>query len=420
MTACCCLALLLGLLVFLPGVGRAWVPSQKEDLPIVVTDEPQLDVKPGGLDFGVLSPGQNATVRMEITNAGKGVLRWQSQASPRRVGPAPTTRYISLSNKESRHTGAYKTKSLYQEVLELSGRWAEQDGLPVILPGGGLRFQFVGTGIVLHYVRDVGAGRYAVYVDQIFITEIDAQGETRERIRMLLADFLPRGLHTLTLVGKEGQGILDGFEILGIPDMKRPAHGTLTVLPRSGLTTREIDYVSIEVSTSRLEPGIYADTLVFTSNGGEAVIPVSFEVVAEESPKILDVFRYTAGNDSFLTSNPQADAEVIRLRRYTKEGIAFRLFPPGTPGTVEFYRWYNPVKKCHYYTYNRNDLQRMDRNYLLEGSIGNIATTRLRKTKELYRWFNPTSRYYFYTTDNRGEGAEKRGYRFDGIAGYVR
>jgi hypothetical protein len=383
-------------------------------------EEPQMEIQPRRLDFGALSPGQSATMRVEITNAGKGVLRWRSQTLPRRGFPAPTTRYIALANKESRHTGVYRIKPPYQEVLELSGRWSEQDGLPVIVPRGGLRLQFMGTGIILHYVRDVGAGRYTVYVDEIFITDIETQGEARERTQILLADLLPYGLHVLTLVGKEGQGILEGFEILGVSDMKRPGSGSLTVLPSSGLTTREIDYVSIEVSTQRLETGLYGDTLVFASNGGDAAVPVSFEVTAEETSKILDVFRYATGNDSFLTSNPQADMEAIRLRRYTKEGIAFRLFPPGTPGTVEFYRWYNPVRKCHYYAYNRNDAQRIDRDYLPEGSIGNIATTRLRKTKELYRWLNPASRYYFYTTDSRGGGAEKKGYRFDGIAGYVR
>jgi hypothetical protein len=58
--------------------------------------------------------------------------------------------------------------------------------------------------------------------------------------------------------------------------------------------------------------------------------------------------------------------------------------------------------------------------YILEGTIGNIATSRLTFTRELYRWYHPSKRHYFYTVDSNGEGIQKRGYQFDGIAGYVR
>jgi len=58
--------------------------------------------------------------------------------------------------------------------------------------------------------------------------------------------------------------------------------------------------------------------------------------------------------------------------------------------------------------------------YILEGAIGNIATSRLTHTRELYRWYNPSSKHYFYTVDPKGEGIQKKGYQYDGIAGYVR
>jgi len=35
--------------------------------------------------------------------------------------------------------------------------------------------------------------------------------------------------------------------------------------------------------------------------------------------------------------------------------------------------------------------------YILEGTIGNIATSRLTFTRELYRWYHPSKRRYFYT-----------------------
>ena len=58
--------------------------------------------------------------------------------------------------------------------------------------------------------------------------------------------------------------------------------------------------------------------------------------------------------------------------------------------------------------------------YVLEGTIGNIATSRLTATRELYRWYHPSRRQYFFTVDPKGEGIQKKGYQFDGIAGYVR
>ena len=58
--------------------------------------------------------------------------------------------------------------------------------------------------------------------------------------------------------------------------------------------------------------------------------------------------------------------------------------------------------------------------YILEGTLGNIATSKLTNTRELYRWYNAKTGHYFYSTELQGEKINKKAYRFDGIAGYVR
>jgi len=103
-----------------------------------------------------------------------------------------------------------------------------------------------------------------------------------------------------------------------------------------------------------------------------------------------------------------------------KEGIAFRLFKPDTPGTACFYRWYNPQKQSHFYHYNSVGGGKDLRGYIYEGAIGNIATSRLTNTRELYRWYNLKTGHYFYSTDIQGGKISKKIYRFDGIAGYVK
>ena len=212
---------------------------------------------------------------------------------------------------------------------------------------------------------------------------------------------------------------LDGFQISGRAWSKGPA-GWLTLIPDGGITTRETDYVTVTANTQRLSPGLYGEVLRIASNGGELLIPVNIEVGAAGGQRLVNIFQYLAGKDVLLTANPQADEYKISSGVYKRDGVAFRLFPPGTPGTVEFYRWYSYSKRHHFYSHNKYEAAKNGADYVLEGSLGQIATVRLRSTKELYRWFNPKTGFYLYSTDLRGDGVQRRGYRFDGIAGYVR
>ena len=49
--------------------------------------------------------------------------------------------------------------------------------------------------------------------------------------------------------------------------------------------------------------------------------------------KSVDIYRYYNGTDYLFTANPQSETKRLIQNNYVKEGIAFRLFNPDTPGT---------------------------------------------------------------------------------------
>lgn len=256
------------------------------------------------------------------------------------------------------------------------------------------------------------------FIDDKFMGTESCHSEYDEAAEYLVADELPAGNHTLTIMTKDGDTILEGVRIYGMPIL-RGNPGWVSLIPNSGVTTRETDYINIAVNTQQLKPGFYGERVLFNSNGGEEIVEISLEIAEESAPKILDVYRYASGSRYLYTTAPQTEARGFTERGYVKQGIAFRLFSPGTPGTTEFYRWFNAANGDRYYSHDPA-IGRSLKGYVLEGSIGNIATSKLTGTRELYRWFNPRTGSHFYTTDPGAEGNSKKGYRFEGIAGYVR
>ncbi|MBM4313177.1 MAG: hypothetical protein FJ122_04565 [Deltaproteobacteria bacterium] len=384
-----------------------------------------LSVEPLRLDFGTVRPGEQITRRVLIKNRGKETLKWKATPAGKRKLPAteavPRGRYVTFLNTAGAGTGSYSVAGPLRDHLELSGIWGEEGGYPATQLGeqGALRYRFTGTGAALHIQKTPEGDPLMIYLDDQLITLVDGYSERRESLEIVIAEELAEGPHLLAVVSDGGRVIIEGVRVLGRPIMKGPP-GWINVFPDSGTTTRETDYVNIVINTPKIATGLFGEMIFFTSNGGDAAVEVFVEAGAETQTRVLDVYRYVSGSDYLYTANPQAEASRLQVQGYRSLGIAFRLFPPGTPGTTEFFRWFNPVKGDHFYSSDPSGGGKALAGYLLEGSIGNIATFRLAGTRELYRWYHPANGRHFYTTDQGGEGFAKKGYRFDGIAGFVR
>ena len=383
---------------------------------------PLLDVDPIRWDLGTIRPGEQITKRILLTNRGREPLKWKvgvagSKGMPPAVKP-PLGRYISLKS-ETAGKGLYPVGGQLKDGLEFIGAWAEEGGFP---SGQGeqnvLRYRFTGTGISLHFLKSPDGGTFNVYFDEQFVNIIDGYSERREREEILIAEGQTDGPHLLTIVNGEGRVTLEGLRVFGRPVQRGPQRW-ISVFPDSGMTTRETDYINVTINTRQLSPGLYGDYIFFTSNGGDADVEIGLEAASESASRFLDVHRYVAGSDYLYSTNPQAETTRLQAKGYRHTGVVFRLFAPGTPGTTDFFRWFNPLKGDHYYSYDPKGGKPLT-GYLFEGSIGNIATSRLTGTRELYRWFNASRGVHFYTTDQGGEGLAGKGYRFEGIAGFVR
>ncbi|MBN2439379.1 MAG: hypothetical protein JXL20_12355 [Deltaproteobacteria bacterium] len=383
---------------------------------------PLLKVEPLRLDFGTICPGEPIMKRILLNNQGREPLRWRAGVAGGKemppTAPPPVGRYVSFRNGVS-GTGTYSSSGPTREGLELSGNWEEEEGYP---SGQGeqnvLRYRFTGTAISLYFWKSPEGGPFSVFFDEQFVNLVDGFAERRERGEVLITEEQLEGPHLLVIVNGAGRVTLEGVRVFGKP-IQKGHRGWIRVFPDSGFTTRETDYINVVLRTHRLTPGIYGDHVFFASNGGDADVEVFLEVAPETTLRFLEVHRYLAGSDYLYTTNPKAEAKRLQLKGYRHIGIAFRLFAPGTPGTTDFFRWFNPARGDHYYSSDPKGDTSLS-GYLFEGSIGSIATSRLTGTRELYRWFNPAKGSYFYTTDEAGEGLSKKGYRFDGIAGFVR
>jgi len=388
-------------------------------------DSAQINLNPERLDMGIILQGKTVSKKIRLNNKGKEILKWSVALQKQKRGDVQPEgfkkgKYVSFVNEEARGRGVYDPAHNLREFMSLTGTWAENDGYPASAGGDNLlKFQFNGTGLILYFTTYPDMGNLTIYVDENLINEHNWLSYKKEKAELLIIEGLSDGNHSVTLVNKDGRLDIEGVRILGKEILRGPA-GWISLFPDSGSTTLETEYINVKLNTAQLIPGFYGDNIVFNSNGGEAIVEVFVEVVPEKTTKLIDVFRYSRGIDFLFTADPQAEHQRLSQNTYVKEGIAFRLFVPETPGTTGFYRWYHPQKKDHFYHHDLKGGGKQMQGYLLEGSIGNIATSRMTNTKELYRWINPATGHYFYTTDAKGEKMAKKGYRFDGIAGYVR
>ncbi len=383
--------------------------------------ESQIDVNPVRIDFGSVRQGESVTKRIQVTNTGRQILKWQVavQANTGKATFPAVGRYVSFYNEVIKGSGVYATPSHLKGTLDLAGRWPDINGFPLsYVPSNVMKYHFWGTGIAIFCSMEKDEGSISAYVDEVYSINPDCINGQKGRAECLIAEGLPYGSHFLTIINKGGRVVVEGVRIYG-KEVKKGSPGWISVFPLSGTTTNEIDYVNVIVNTKQLDSGYYGENIIFNSNGGKAIAEISFEVSADTAHRIIDVYRYVAGNDYLYTANPQAESNILHSKGYKKQGIAYRLFSYGTPGTTPFHRWYNSARKDHFYSLDINAEGKSLKGYVYEVAIGNIATSRLTNTRELYRWYNPSTGCHFYSTDPN-EDIIKKGYRFDGIAGYVK
>jgi len=384
---------------------------------------PMFAIDPPALDLGTVEAGQSLTKRIKVTNKGTGTLRWNAGLMPaiRSRGAAPASRGASMSflNDEVRQKGTYMPPSHLKDHLEIAGSWLEENGYPLAEGSSEavMRYKFTGTAVDVIYREGPGMGGIRASVDDRGFTEWSAASQEQGRTEIKIAEGLAEAPHNLTIVAGGGPIVIEGLRVHSRSTKSGPA-GWMKVSPDVGTTTREIDFVTIRVQTAGMAPGLYSESVVFRSEEDKAVVEVSLAVSPESTAKVIPVYRYMKGSDQLLTGNPGAEVAGL-MKGYRQQGLAFRLFTQGTPGTAEFYRWLNAERGSHYYGLEQ-EKKPVPAGYVRERPIGNIATVRLAGSRELYRWYNPKTGFYYYTTDSSGEGFTKKGYRFDGTAGYVK
>lgn len=382
---------------------------------------PSINLNPQRLDLGMQLSGKIISKRIELTNKGREMLKW-SVASRKEIsavfpGDLQKERYFSFHHDEGPEPGKYAIPDQLKDNLELIGKWTEKNGYPVSKgAASSMKFRFNGTGISFFLQSHTKDGYCSVYLDDVLLDMQDILSGEWGKKELLVAEGLADGPHVVTIVVKDGSLEVEGVKVFGKEIMRGP-RGWISIFPNSGTTMNETDYLNIKVDTSNLASGYYSDQIIFKSNVGEEIAEVFVDITSDSGHKIIDVYLYSKDIDYLLTVDPQAESKRLIQNGYVKEGIAFRLFTPETPGTKSFYRWYNPVKRDHFYHYDRNGGGKRLQGYVYEGSLGNIATSRMTNTRELYRWFNPSTGRHYYSTKST---VTKRGYRYDGIAGYVR
>ncbi len=385
---------------------------------------PSINLNPQRLDLGEQLPGKIISRKIELTNKGREMLRWSVTTSEVRSGELSKElqkeRYFSFHIEEVAEQGKYIVPAHLSDSVELIGKWTEKKGYPVSKGNASaIKFRFHGTGISFFLQSHTEDGNCLIYLDEVLMSLPDVLSGQWEKKELVVAEGLPDGPHMASIVVKEGSLELEGVKVFGKNIMRGPK-GWITVFPNSGTTLNETDYINVKVDTSYLAPGYYGDQIVFKSNVGQEVAEVFIDVISDAGHKVIDVYLYTKDLDYLFTADPLAESKRLIQNGYIKEGIAFRLFAPQTPGTTSFYRWYNPQIKDHFYHYDRTGGGKKLNGYVYEGTIGNIATSRMTNTRELYRWFNPSTGRHYFSTNPKGASGVRKGYRFEGIAGYVR
>lgn len=376
---------------------------------------PGMGIEPGVLEFGLIPHDGQVSKRLEITNRGGGVLKWRGRVLKDASSGMTDSRIISFYNGEVKGSGHYRVMVTFTDLITLMGSWGEDRGYPVGVKGCVMKLTVYGSGAKLLFWKDSDGGKFSVFLNGHFIREVDSRSEVKERDEVLICDNVHYSPLNIEIIPKEGKIFLEGVVVQGVHVQHVPP-GSMNILPDEGITTREVDFVTVTLDTGKIKPGVFRGNVLFESNGGNLVVEVYGEVV-DKKVGLIAVYRYFNGSDYLYTTGSQDDERLIWAGNFVKEGVAFYLFPLETPGTKPLLRFTVDGGK---YCYSAEGSEQFRFNIRSAQSLGNIGVTRLPHTKPLYRWFNAQTGSCFLTTAQHGEGVQKKGYRFDRIVGYVR
>jgi hypothetical protein len=380
---------------------------------VLKDDNPVLLVDTHGLDFGDVESGRTVNRTIHIRNPGRGVLSWKIVPPPPLAGLG---RYVSLFSQDARDNGPYALPQHLRDTVLLQGEWTAVEGNPLGRPGGSIQINFTGSGIIVYGVKDSDPGILETTLDDGLPEEVPCISGFLESTDIVTLGGLEEGPHKLVISRKDGVLFLEGFKVMGSGAMGIPSHW-LRIFPDDGTTTGETDFINVTINTAGLTPGVYAGQLDIISNSGRAEVDISANVTVSSVPQIIRVFSFSRGRDVLYSCNPAAESPR-KMAGYANRSFAFSLFREDTPGTRPLYRWYSQANANHYYTTSR-DGDRFTHGYVLEGPIGNIATTRLPATRELYHWYSESAGMHTYTT-SPGENLGRAKFEYQGIVGYVR
>ncbi len=309
---------------------------------IVSTQEAALiNLNPLRMDMGSIPQGKTVSKKIRVTNKGKEMLTWSVALQKPKRGENPANfkkgRYISFVNDEIRDSGIYVVPGHLKEVIELIGRWTENDGYPSGAEGeSSIKLRFNGTGIIFYLVTYPDDGKLTIYLDEQLISNHKWLKNLKEKQgELTVAEGLVDGPHVLTIVSNDSRLVFEGVMILGKNISRMPA-GRITIVPNSGTITSQTNYLNVTLNAGQMAPGYYGDNIIFNANGGDGMVEVFVEVIPDSAPRAIDIFRYSKGLDYLFTANPQAETEKISRNGYIKEGIAFRLFAAGNTGDNGF------------------------------------------------------------------------------------
>ncbi len=298
---------------------------------------PSISLNPQRLDLGSQPPGKILSKKIELTNKGREKLQWSVASHPEAQKAAPPAepkqeRYFSFRQEELPESGKYFIPEHLKDAMELIGKWTEKNGYPLSSGGAGsIKYRFQGTGISIFLQSHTPEGNCAVYLDEVPVNLPDEMSESGKRRKSHRGRPGRRPPHPSSghQEGRSGVGRRESIR----PGSQRGPKGWITVFPNSGTTLSEIDYLNVKVDTTSLTPGVYGDDILFQTNAGEEAAEVYVSIVPDAGHKVLDVYLYSSDHDYLYTSDPQAEARRLYQNRFVKEGIAFRLFAPQTPGT---------------------------------------------------------------------------------------